>query len=81
MLMVEMASLTNSVQGLTWRLGFGVWNNAEPEEWQSRPATANFELTTETYADLFYTILYSQLITSTVSTTQRQSGGQSQQST
>jgi len=37
--------LTNSVQGITWRLGFGINNPAEPEEWQDHPADYNLPLT------------------------------------
>jgi hypothetical protein len=39
--------LTNSVIGITWRLGFGVWNPAEPEEWQDHPANVPLDLTKE----------------------------------
>ncbi|KAH8103013.1 hypothetical protein BXZ70DRAFT_889701 [Cristinia sonorae] len=39
--------LTNSVQGITWRLGFGVQNPNEPEEWQNHPADVNLPLTAE----------------------------------
>ncbi|KAJ7577017.1 hypothetical protein C8J56DRAFT_1061728 [Mycena floridula] len=37
--------LVNGVQGITWRLGFGIQNTAEPEEWQDHPATLNLHLT------------------------------------
>ncbi|CAA7259117.1 unnamed protein product [Cyclocybe aegerita] len=40
--------LSNSVQGLTWRLGFGIDVPEEPEEWQAHPADVNFPLTLET---------------------------------
>ncbi|TFK48991.1 hypothetical protein OE88DRAFT_1737208 [Heliocybe sulcata] len=40
--------LTNSVQGITWRLGFGIWDTEEPEEWQSHPADYNLLLTNTT---------------------------------
>ncbi|KAF9481525.1 hypothetical protein BDN70DRAFT_876169 [Pholiota conissans] len=40
--------LTNSVQGITWRLGFGINDPEAPEEWQGHPADINFPLTTET---------------------------------
>ncbi|KAF8967856.1 hypothetical protein BDZ97DRAFT_1801579 [Flammula alnicola] len=40
--------LTNSVQGITWRLGFGIDDPDTPEEWQSHPADINFPLTAET---------------------------------
>ncbi|KLO14415.1 hypothetical protein SCHPADRAFT_872766 [Schizopora paradoxa] len=40
--------MTNSVQGITWRLGFGIEDPTQPEEWQNRPATVNFPLTAET---------------------------------
>ncbi|KAH8114000.1 hypothetical protein DFH11DRAFT_1509631 [Phellopilus nigrolimitatus] len=40
--------LTNSMQGITWRLGFGIVDTQQPEEWQNRPASVNFPLTTET---------------------------------
>ncbi|KAF9526145.1 hypothetical protein CPB83DRAFT_858425 [Crepidotus variabilis] len=39
--------LTNSVQGLTWRLGYGIDDPSEPEEWQSHWADINFPLTLE----------------------------------
>jgi hypothetical protein len=39
--------ITNSVQGITWRLGFGVWNKNEPEEWQARPVDYNLQLTAD----------------------------------
>ncbi|KAH8827598.1 hypothetical protein DL96DRAFT_1103752 [Flagelloscypha sp. PMI_526] len=39
--------ITNSYQGITWRLAQGVDNNGQPEEWQSRPATQNYQLTRE----------------------------------
>ncbi|KAI5120057.1 hypothetical protein M0805_007808 [Coniferiporia weirii] len=39
--------LTNSVQGITWRLGFGVEDTAQPEEWQNRPADVNLPLNAE----------------------------------
>lgn len=31
----------NGVQGITWRLGFGITNPTEPEEWQDHPADVN----------------------------------------
>ncbi|KAK0452279.1 hypothetical protein EV421DRAFT_890075 [Armillaria borealis] len=37
--------LVNGVQGITWRLGYGIWNPNEPEEWQDRPASYNLPLT------------------------------------
>ncbi|TDL25270.1 hypothetical protein BD410DRAFT_633830 [Rickenella mellea] len=40
--------LTNSVQGITWRLGFGIQNTQQPEEWQDHPADINFPLTADT---------------------------------
>ncbi|KDR75803.1 hypothetical protein GALMADRAFT_248517 [Galerina marginata CBS 339.88] len=39
---------TNSLQGITWRLGYGIDDPEEPEEWQAHPATLNFPLTFET---------------------------------
>ncbi|KAI0941993.1 hypothetical protein AcV7_002542 [Taiwanofungus camphoratus] len=39
---------SNSIQGLTWRLGFGIDDPWEPEEWQDHPADVNFPLTMET---------------------------------
>ncbi|KAI0074081.1 hypothetical protein K474DRAFT_1602120 [Panus rudis PR-1116 ss-1] len=38
---------TNSVQGITWRLGFGVQNTEQPEEWQNHPAGVNLPLTAD----------------------------------
>jgi len=43
--------LTNIVQGITWRLGFGIDNPEEPEEWQTHPADIAFPLTTETVSN------------------------------
>jgi hypothetical protein len=40
--------LTNSYQGLTWRLGYGVWDTKQPEEWQNHPASVNLPLTATT---------------------------------
>jgi len=40
--------LTNSVQGITWRLGYGLEDPAEPEEWQNHPADFNLALTMRT---------------------------------
>ncbi|KAF8622711.1 hypothetical protein AX15_006802 [Amanita polypyramis BW_CC] len=37
--------LTNSVQGITWRLGFGIDKPHEPEEWQDHTADFTFPLT------------------------------------
>ncbi|TFY76408.1 hypothetical protein EWM64_g7604 [Hericium alpestre] len=39
--------VTNSVQGITWRLAFGVENTQQPEEWQDHPADVNLPLTPE----------------------------------
>ncbi|TCD64095.1 hypothetical protein EIP91_004537 [Steccherinum ochraceum] len=39
--------MTNSVQGITWRLGFGVVDPTQPEEWQNRPADVNLPLTAD----------------------------------
>ncbi|KAF9501589.1 hypothetical protein BDN71DRAFT_1379783 [Pleurotus eryngii] len=40
--------LTNSVQGITWRLGFGIDDPTQPEEWQDHPADFNLPLIKET---------------------------------
>ncbi|KIK67323.1 hypothetical protein GYMLUDRAFT_69508 [Collybiopsis luxurians FD-317 M1] len=40
--------LANIVQGITWRLGYGIDDPNEPEEWQDHPADINFPLTMET---------------------------------
>jgi len=37
--------VTNSVLGITWRLGFGIQNPDEPEEWQDHPADVQLNLT------------------------------------
>ncbi|KAL1737875.1 hypothetical protein HDZ31DRAFT_70673, partial [Schizophyllum fasciatum] len=37
--------LVNGYQGVTWRLGYGIDNPNEPEEWQDRPADVNLPLT------------------------------------
>ncbi|KAI0714792.1 hypothetical protein C8Q76DRAFT_728141 [Earliella scabrosa] len=39
--------LTNSRQGITWRLGFGIDKPNQPEEWQNHPADVNVHLTAE----------------------------------
>ncbi|THU78746.1 hypothetical protein K435DRAFT_786117 [Dendrothele bispora CBS 962.96] len=39
--------MVNGVQGITWRLGFGIDNPDEPEEWQDHPADLNLPLTPE----------------------------------
>ncbi|KAF8198537.1 hypothetical protein BJ912DRAFT_1074631 [Pholiota molesta] len=39
--------LVNGVQGITWRLGFGVDDPTQPEEWQSHPATLNLPITAD----------------------------------
>ena len=38
---------TNSVQGITWRLGFGIDDTTQPEEWQNHPADVNLPLTAD----------------------------------
>ncbi|KAJ3735806.1 hypothetical protein DFJ43DRAFT_1212282, partial [Lentinula guzmanii] len=40
--------LANIVQGITWRLGYGINDPMEPEEWQDHAADINFPLTMET---------------------------------
>ncbi|KAH6913966.1 hypothetical protein BKA70DRAFT_1260005 [Coprinopsis sp. MPI-PUGE-AT-0042] len=40
--------LTNSIQGITWRLGYGINDPTEPEEWQDHSADVNFPVTKET---------------------------------
>ncbi|KAJ7485636.1 hypothetical protein FB451DRAFT_1027378 [Mycena latifolia] len=37
--------LVNGVQGITWRLGFGIEDTAQPEEWQDHPADLRLALT------------------------------------
>ena len=39
--------LTNSIVGITWRLGFGIWDPEQPEEWQDHPANVPLALTKE----------------------------------
>ena len=39
--------LTNSIVGITWRLGFGIRDPEQPEEWQDHPANAPLALTKE----------------------------------
>ncbi|KAF4616286.1 hypothetical protein D9613_008331 [Agrocybe pediades] len=39
--------MVNGVQGITWRLGFGVNDPTQPEEWQSRPADLNLPITSD----------------------------------
>ncbi|KAJ6588635.1 hypothetical protein B0H19DRAFT_1100376 [Mycena capillaripes] len=37
--------LVNGVQGIAWRLGFGIDDPTQPEEWQDHPADFNLPLT------------------------------------
>ncbi|KAJ7691599.1 hypothetical protein B0H17DRAFT_1286019 [Mycena rosella] len=37
--------LVNGAQGITWRLGFGIQDTTQPEEWQDHPADLNLPLT------------------------------------
>ncbi|KAJ3759694.1 hypothetical protein EV360DRAFT_41436 [Lentinula raphanica] len=37
--------MVNGVQGITWRLGFGIDDPTQPEEWQPHPASLNLLLT------------------------------------
>ncbi|KAF9041554.1 hypothetical protein BJ165DRAFT_1406469 [Panaeolus papilionaceus] len=37
--------LVNGVQGITWRLGFGVDDTTQPEEWQNHAADLNLPIT------------------------------------
>ncbi|RDB27918.1 Peptidase S41 family protein ustP [Hypsizygus marmoreus] len=37
--------LVNGVQGITWRLGFGINDPTQPEEWQDHPADLNLPVT------------------------------------
>ncbi|KAI0821900.1 hypothetical protein BC628DRAFT_1328502 [Trametes gibbosa] len=39
--------ITNSIQGITWRLGFGLDDPQQPEEWQNHPADVNLPLTAD----------------------------------
>jgi len=39
--------VVNGVQGITWRLAFGVVDPTQPEEWQLRPATLNLPITVD----------------------------------
>ncbi|KAJ8082869.1 hypothetical protein PM082_008726 [Marasmius tenuissimus] len=39
--------IIRGVQGITWRLGFGIENTEQPEEWQDHPADLNLPLTPE----------------------------------
>ena len=38
----------NAYQGLTWRLGFGIFNRGVPEEWEDHQASDNVPVTLET---------------------------------
>jgi hypothetical protein len=38
----------NNYQGLTWRLGYGIWDPSQPEEWQDHQADYSVELTLNT---------------------------------
>jgi hypothetical protein len=40
--------LTNSLQGITIRLAYGVWDTQQPEEWQDHKADYTLPLTTST---------------------------------
>ncbi|KAJ7188135.1 hypothetical protein C8R46DRAFT_1157283 [Mycena filopes] len=44
------------VLGITWRLGFGVDDPKEPEEWQDHPADFNIPLTMSTQVPPFYCV-------------------------
>ncbi|KAJ6583682.1 hypothetical protein B0H10DRAFT_2234773 [Mycena sp. CBHHK59/15] len=37
--------LVNGVQGINWRLGFGINDPEQPKEWQDHPADLNLPLT------------------------------------
>jgi hypothetical protein len=37
--------LVNGIQGIAWRLGFGIVDPTQPEEWQTRPADVNLPIT------------------------------------
>ncbi|TFK20772.1 hypothetical protein FA15DRAFT_673173 [Coprinopsis marcescibilis] len=37
--------VTNSIQGITWRLGYGINDPTEPEEWQDHSADISFPVT------------------------------------
>jgi hypothetical protein len=39
--------LVNGVQGIAWRLAFGVVDPTQPEEWQTRPADLNLPITAD----------------------------------
>ncbi|KAL1755659.1 hypothetical protein FB107DRAFT_274673 [Schizophyllum commune] len=39
--------LTNSVQGITWRLGYGIDDPLQPEEWQDHPAAINLPVSSK----------------------------------
>lgn len=39
--------ITNSILGITWRLGFGITDPEQPEEWQDHPADVPLGLTKE----------------------------------
>ncbi|CAK5281740.1 unnamed protein product [Mycena citricolor] len=41
-------NVTNSYMGITWRLGFGIDDETQPEEWQDHPADYNLPLTLKT---------------------------------
>ncbi|KAF7360569.1 Peptidase S41 family protein ustP [Mycena venus] len=45
--------LVNGVQGITWRLGFGIQDTTQPEEWQDHPADLNLPLTPDLCAAPF----------------------------
>uniref|UniRef100_D8Q8U2 Tail specific protease domain-containing protein n=2 Tax=Schizophyllum commune (strain H4-8 / FGSC 9210) TaxID=578458 RepID=D8Q8U2_SCHCM len=39
--------LSNSIQGITWRLGYGIDDPKQPEEWQDHPAMINLPVSYE----------------------------------
>ncbi|KAL1704933.1 hypothetical protein EV121DRAFT_204792 [Schizophyllum commune] len=41
--------LTNSIQGITWRLGYGIDDPKQPEEWQDHPAAINLPVSYDLY--------------------------------
>jgi hypothetical protein len=63
-LLIHRFSITNSYQGITWRLAQGVNNKNEPEEWQSRPAVQNYQLTRDVfvYSPVLVAVTYLHLV-------------------
>jgi hypothetical protein len=64
----------NSYQGLTWRLGFGINDNTEPEEWQNHQPSLTMGLLLDKYVICLFCDRISYLMLFIVSIAHRLSG-------